>query len=128
MVMSLAFKKGLTTALFGIPFGLPESIDAIRFIESHAAKVYWKAWKVVPVIFPDKDMPRVPGHWLNFGSRVSPLSGSPRLAANPVNAILNYLYALLEQSVVLLLQLLGLIQGWESCIWTRSIETAWRAI
>jgi len=42
------------------------------------------------------DVARVPDHWRSFGSRISPLTGSPRLAANPPNAILNYLYALLE--------------------------------
>jgi len=42
------------------------------------------------------DVARVPDHWRNFGSCISPLTGSPRLAANPPNAILNYLYALLE--------------------------------
>jgi hypothetical protein len=88
-----------------------ESIDAIRFIEARAAKVYWKAWRVLPVIFPDKDMARVPGHWLTSGSRVSPLSGSPRLAANPVNAILNYLYALLEAECRLAVAALGLDPG-----------------
>jgi CRISPR-associated endonuclease Cas1 len=88
-----------------------ESIDAIRFIESHAAKLYWKAWRAVPVMFPDKERPRVPVHWQNFGSRVSPLSGSPRLAANPVNAILNYLYALLEAECRLAIAVVGLDPG-----------------
>lgn len=85
-----------------------ESIDAIRLIEARAAKVYWTAWQTVPITFPDKDLPRVPEHWRNFGSRVSPLSGSPRLAANPVNAILNYLYALLEAECRLAVAALGL--------------------
>jgi CRISPR associated protein, Cas1 family len=44
----------------------------------------------------DLDVARVPDHWRSFGGRISPLTGSPRLAANPPNAILNYLYALLE--------------------------------
>jgi CRISPR-associated protein Cas1 len=85
-----------------------ESIDAIRFIESRAAKAYWKAWKSVPIAFPEKELPRVPEHWRSFGSRVSPLSGSPRIAANPVNAILNYLYAVLEAECRLAVAALGL--------------------
>ncbi len=88
-----------------------ESIDAIRIIEARAAKAYWKAWQVVPVIFPDRDMPRVPEHWKTFGSRVSPLTGSSRLAANPINAILNYLYALLEAECRLAVAALGLDPG-----------------
>ena len=51
------------------------------------------------VNFPKKDLHRVPHHWRRFGSRMSPLTGSPRLAANPVNAILNYFYAVLESEV-----------------------------
>jgi hypothetical protein len=45
---------------------------------------------------PRKDERRVPEHWKRFGSRLSPLTHSPRLACNPPNAILNYLYAILE--------------------------------
>jgi CRISPR-associated protein Cas1 len=85
-----------------------ESIDAIRFIESRAAKAYWKAWKSVSIAFPEKELPRIPEHWRSFGARVSPLSGSPRVAANPVNAILNYLYALLEAECRLAVAALGL--------------------
>src|SRR5207253_10178039 len=41
----------------------------------------------------------------------SPLSGSPRLAANPANAMLNYLYALLESEARLAAAALGLDPG-----------------
>lgn len=85
-----------------------ESIDAIRFVESRAAKAYWKAWQCVPIRFPERDLPRVPEHWRGFGSRVSALTGSPRLAVNPVNAILNYLYAVLEAECRLAVATLGL--------------------
>lgn len=56
-------------------------------------------------------MPRVPEHWCKFGSRVSSLSGSPRVATNPINAILNYLYALLEAECRLAIATLGLDPG-----------------
>ena len=46
-----------------------------------------------------------------FGARVSPLTGSPRLAATPPNAILNYLYALLESEARLAAAALGLDPG-----------------
>jgi hypothetical protein len=49
----------------------------------------------------------MPGHWLAFGQRHSPLTSSPRLAANPANAILNYLYALLEVETTLALHTVG---------------------
>jgi CRISPR-associated protein Cas1 len=88
-----------------------QSIDAVRIIESQAARAYWSAWRTLPVMFPKSDLRRVPEHWLNFGSRISPLTGSPRLAANPANAILNYLYAVLEAETRLAAATLGLDPG-----------------
>ena len=62
-------------------------------------------------MFPRSDLKRVPDHWLMFGTRQSPLSGSPRLAVNPPNAILNYLYAVLESEARLAAAALGLDPG-----------------
>jgi CRISPR-associated endonuclease Cas1 len=87
------------------------SISDVRLVESQAAKAYWSAWRDVPILFPRKDLPRVPRHWLVFGHRISVLTGSPRLATNPVNAMLNYLYALLEAETRLAAATLGLDPG-----------------
>src|ERR1700694_1058781 len=88
-----------------------ETISSIRKLESQAAYAYWSAWRNVPVVFPKNDLRRVPEHWRSFGSRHSPLTGSPRLAVNPPNAILNYLYALLESEARLAIAALGLDPG-----------------
>ena len=88
-----------------------ETIEAIRSLEAQGAAAYWSAWRTVQLTFPKNDLPRVPEHWLVFGTRRSPLSGSPRLAANPANAILNYLYALLESEARLAAVALGLDPG-----------------
>src|SRR5579863_1232462 len=88
-----------------------DSITTIRLVESQAARAYWSAWSALPINFPKNDLGRVPEHWRNFGARVSPLTGSPRLAANPANAILNYLYALLESESRLGAAALGLDPG-----------------
>jgi CRISPR-associated endonuclease Cas1 len=88
-----------------------DSITTIRLLESQGAAAYWAAWRDLPINFPKKDRCRVPDHWCRFGARVSPLTGSPRLAANPVNAILNYLYALLESEARLAAAALGLDPG-----------------
>jgi CRISPR/Cas system-associated endonuclease Cas1 len=85
--------------------------SAIRVLESQGAAVYWAAWRALPIDFPKNDMPRVPEHWRTFGTRKSLLSGSPRLATNPPNAILNYLYALLESETRLAVAALGLDPG-----------------
>jgi CRISPR-associated endonuclease Cas1 len=93
--------------------GLPicQAIDSLRALEALAAKAYWSAWRSVPVTFPTKDVVRIPEHWRTFGGRISPLTGSPRLAANPANAMLNYLYALLESEARLAAATLGLDPG-----------------
>src|SRR5262249_32686106 len=44
-------------------------------------------------------------------SRMSPLTRSPRLAVNPPNAMLNYLYAILESEARLAISELGLDPG-----------------
>ena len=88
-----------------------ETMEAVRRLESQGASVYWAAWRDLPICFPKNDLPRVPNHWRAFDTRKSPLSGSQRLAANPVNAILNYLYAVLESEARLAAAALGLDPG-----------------
>jgi CRISPR-associated protein Cas1 len=85
--------------------------STIRQCESLGAKAYWSAWRMVPVAFPRNDLRRVPSHWQVFGTRESPLTNSPRLAVNPANAILNYLYAILEAEARLAASTLGLDPG-----------------
>jgi CRISPR-associated endonuclease Cas1 len=67
--------------------------------EARAANAYWAAWTPVLVRWAHREQTRVPPHWRCFGTRASPLTGNPRLAANPPNAVLNYLYGLLEAEV-----------------------------
>ncbi len=88
-----------------------DSITTIRLIESQAARAYWSAWSTLPINFPKNDLSRVPEHWQSFGARVSPLTGSPRHAANPPNTILNYLYSVLESEARLAAAALGLDPG-----------------
>jgi CRISPR-associated endonuclease Cas1 len=88
-----------------------DTAERIRLIESQAAGAYWAAWRTLPINFPRKDASNVPDHWRVFGTRVSPLTGSPRIAANPANAILNYLYAVLESESRLAAAALGLDPG-----------------
>jgi len=87
------------------------SIEAVRSVEAQGAKIYWATWRGLAVMFPRQDLQRVPEHWRTFGSRVSSLTASPRRATNPVNAILNYLYALLEVQARLATAKLGLDPG-----------------
>ena len=88
-----------------------ENLDAVRAIESHAAILYWAAWRDVPVMFPRKDVGRVPVHWLTFGPRHSPLTGGPRLSVNPANSLLNYTNAIAESECRLAVCICGLDPG-----------------
>src|SRR5207245_5433290 len=58
--------------------------------------------------FAARDEAKLPEHWRTFGQRASLLTGGPRLASNPPNAILNYLYALLEAETILACHIVGL--------------------
>jgi CRISPR-associated endonuclease Cas1 len=46
-----------------------------------------------------------------FGARTSPLTASPRSAANPANALLNYLYGILEAKARIAILSIGLDSG-----------------
>jgi CRISPR-associated endonuclease Cas1 len=99
-------------ALIRAQLSATKTMDAIRVCEARAAVAYWQGWRAVNLTFPKRDLPRTPEHWLSFGSRTSPLSGfSPRLAINPINAILNYIYAILESESRLAIAAMGLDPG-----------------
>ena len=89
-----------------------ESIETIRSVEARAAHSYWSAFAPLPILWPKRDLPRVPENGRVFGSRTSPLSGgSPRLSANPPNSLINYLGAILESEARLSITALGLDPG-----------------
>ena len=88
-----------------------ETVDRVRLIESRAAAVYWSLWRDLPVTFPKKDQPRTARHWFTFGARSSPQTISPRVAVNPANAMLNFLYSLLACESRLAAAALGLDPG-----------------
>jgi CRISPR-associated endonuclease Cas1 len=107
----LATATAETISRYRAELATADTTERVRLIESLAAGSYWSAWRTLPINFPRKDESRVPDHWRAFGARVSPLTGSPRLAANPPNAILNYLYAVLESESRLAAAALGLDPG-----------------
>ena len=88
-----------------------DSLDQVRLIESQAARCYWQSWSALPIRWPRKDQPRVAEHWKFFGSRISPLTQSPRLASTPPNTLLNFLYSLLESESRLSAVAMGLDPG-----------------
>jgi CRISPR-associated endonuclease Cas1 len=91
--------------------GAASKLDELVWAERDAALAYWTAWGDIPVAFTGRDARAIPDHWHNFGLRGSLLTNSPRLAINPANAILNYLYAILEAETRLACLTLGLDPG-----------------
>ncbi len=88
-----------------------ESFDELMDAERLAAAAYWERWMAIPIRFAARDHERVPDHWRSFGLRSSPITGSKRHAINPANALLNYLYTLLEAETTLALHAAGLDPG-----------------
>ena len=84
------------------------SIDEVRLCEARVAAIYWNAWSVVPIRLRGRDLVRVPVKWTHYDSRASSLTNGPRAATNPINALLNYVYALLESETRLALLAAGL--------------------
>jgi CRISPR-associated endonuclease Cas1 len=73
-----------------------DSIERIRTIEASAASLYFAAWKSVHIRFRERDLARIPARWLRCDSRSSVLTGAPRAATSPINAMRNYLFACVE--------------------------------
>lgn len=84
---------------------------ALRSLEAQAANAYWSAWSTVTMRFARKDQFRLPAHWSPFLTRSSSVSGTTRSASTPINALLNYLYAILETEVRLAILAMGLDPG-----------------
>lgn len=83
----------------------------LRAVEAQAANAYWTAWSTVRIRFANRDQFRLPAHWPIFLARTSPLTKSSRASSNPINTMLNYLYAILETEVRLAILAMGLDPG-----------------
>jgi CRISPR-associated endonuclease Cas1 len=87
------------------------AIADVLAAEAQAANAYWQAWAPLPVHFHRREAARLPKHWHSFAQRASLITGGPRTATNPANAMLNYLYALLEAETILACHAVGLDPG-----------------
>jgi CRISPR-associated endonuclease Cas1 len=98
-------------APFRAAAGEARTANELLLVEASAAAAFWSGWSHLPLRFAHRDEARVPMHWRTFGTRSSPLSPGPRLAVNPANALLNYLYAILEGEAAIAARITGLDPG-----------------
>jgi CRISP-associated protein Cas1 len=78
----------------------PRDVVSLRALEAGSAAAYFRAWREVPLQWKGTNQRPIPESWHRIGSRTSlfKLAGN-RNAAHPVNAMLNYAYAILESQV-----------------------------
>lgn len=77
----------------------PETIDDLRRLEAWAAVPYFAAWRVLELRWKGTKKKPIPPEWRRIGVRQNFLKRTNRHAQHPVNALLNYGYALLESQV-----------------------------
>jgi CRISPR/Cas system-associated endonuclease Cas1 len=118
----LGFEEASAT-ISGLAEGIARDTDGTRALslEAEAAWSYWSLWERMPVRFARRNPQRLgpngrwrpgrPDPWLTFGSRTSLLSTKPSRATTPGNALLNYLYAILESEMTIALLAQGLDPG-----------------
>jgi CRISPR-associated endonuclease Cas1 len=75
-------------------------------VEGMVGKLYFDALANIPVRFSRRE--RIPKGWRSFGARGSSLTGRPRGATLPAQAMLNYLYGVLCSEITIALYTIGL--------------------
>jgi CRISP-associated protein Cas1 len=92
--------KSAYAALCRLEENPPEIISELRALEANCATSYFRSWVAVPIKWRGISRRPIPDTWRSIGQRSSPyhLAGN-RNAAHPVNAILNYAYAVLESEI-----------------------------
>jgi CRISPR/Cas system-associated endonuclease Cas1 len=93
-----ADRKGTAAAIEEALAGVDEAetYEDLRGLEAEAATAYWSGWRGLTMMFARKDAARVLPRWIAFESRASLVTGKPRLATDPIGALLNIAYGPLE--------------------------------
>ncbi len=77
----------------------PRRIDDLRLLEAWAAISYFAAWRTIRLRWKGTGKKPIPPEWRRIGMRQDVLRRRNRHARHPVNAMLNYGYAVLEGQV-----------------------------
>lgn len=94
-----AMEKAYST-LTRLEINPPANITELRVLEANAAAAYFRAWRGLPIKWHGTSRRPIPDAWREIEQRTSPFhpAGS-RNAAHPINAILNYAYAVLQSKI-----------------------------
>jgi CRISP-associated protein Cas1 len=76
----------------------PQNVASLLAIEAIAAAAYFRYWYTLSLKWKGINKKPIPPEWHQIGSRIGN-SKSNQFALHPVNAILNYAYAILEHEV-----------------------------
>ncbi len=107
LVRSAAIEQLVITSaeLQGMP---PENVRQLLLVEAKAAYVYFSCWRVLKMRWKGTGRKPIPPEWRSMGPRQSLYGSGNRNASHPVNAMLNYAYAVLESQVRIALVSQGL--------------------
>lgn len=75
------------------------SVDRLLGVEGGSAALYFQAFHGMPIKWQGTGRRPIPCDWHRLGARVSPFTNSGWRARHPVNAMLNYAYAVLYGQV-----------------------------
>lgn len=92
---------GLRSELEILTKSPPSDIQLLRGIEGRASATYFSAWQGVPLQWRATGRYPVPDAWAVIGTRSAIRAGNAknRRASHPVNAMLNYAYAILQSQL-----------------------------
>ena len=78
----------------------PQTVTELTLLEARSAVAYFRAWHTTSLLWRASSRHPIPDEWRSVGPRYSRFyaTGS-RHAAHPVNALLNYAYAVLQSRV-----------------------------
>jgi CRISPR-associated protein Cas1 len=78
----------------------PETVNELRLLEARSAVAYFRAWYATSLLWRTSARYPIPDEWRTVGPRFTRVySTGSRNASHPVNAILNYAYAVLQSQV-----------------------------
>jgi CRISPR-associated protein Cas1 len=80
--------------------------DALLGVEGRVSSIFWRTVGDTPITFALRDA--VPEHWRSFGARRSVLTGRPKNAISPANAIASYVFNVALSEIVIAMHAAGL--------------------